>query len=66
MRVLEDTQAAGVGEVGEYGWDGWTGNYFCNDPVNDISFIYMIQVAGGNGQRPIRTLKQVVYAALDD
>ena len=49
-----------------YGWDGWTGNYFCNDPENNLTFMYFIQVCGGNGIRPLRTLKQVMYSALDD
>ena len=66
MRVLEDPWAAGAGVKGEYGWDGWTGNYFCNDPVNKLTFLYFIQVCGGNGQRPIRTLKQAVYGALEN
>ncbi len=66
MRVIEDRNTATVGEIGEYGWDGWTGNYFCNDPVNNISFLYFTQVGGTNGPRPIRKLKQAIYAALDD
>lgn len=65
MRVLDNVTRACVGEIGEYGWDGWTGNYFCNDPVNNLTFIYMIQTCGGSGPRPLRTLKQAMYAALD-
>ena len=65
MRVIENPWTAGAGVKGEYGWDGWTGNYFCNDPVNKLTFLYFIQVGGGNGQRPIRTLKQAVYGAIE-
>ena len=62
MRILNNPWEAGAGVKGEYGWDGWTGNYFCNDPENDLTFLYFIQVGGTNGPRPIRTLKQAVYS----
>ena len=65
MRTLLHPEITTVGCKGEYGWDGWTGNYFCNDPENDLTFLYFIQVCGGNGIRPIRTLKQAMYSALD-
>lgn len=65
MRTLLHPEITTVGCKGEYGWDGWTGNYFCNDPENDLTFMYFIQVCGGNGIRPIRTLKQAMYSALD-
>ena len=65
MRTLIHPEITTVGCKGEYGWDGWTGNYFCNDPENNLTFMYFIQVCGGNGIRPIRTLKQAMYAALD-
>ena len=66
MRTLISPEITTVGSTGEYGWDGWTGNYFCNDPENNPTFMYFIQVCGGNGIRPLRTLKQVMYSALDD
>lgn len=66
MRTLINPEITTVGSTGEYGWDGWTGNYFCNDPENNLTFMYFIQVCGGNGIRPLRTLKQVMYSALDD
>ena len=65
MRTLLHPEITTVGCKGEYGWDCWTGNYFCNDPENNLTFMYFIQVCGGNGIRPIRTLKQAMYAALD-
>ena len=65
MRTLLHPEITTVGCKGEYGWDGWTGNYFCNDPENNLTFMYFIQVCGGNGIRPIRTLKQAMYSALD-
>ena len=64
MRTLLHPEITTVGCKGEYGWDGWTGNYFCNDPENDLTFLYFIQVCGGNGIRPISTLKQAMYAPL--
>lgn len=62
MRVLEDPVRAGINAVGEYGWDGWTGNYFFVDPGHDLAMVYLIQTAGGNGPRPIRALKQIIYS----
>ena len=55
MRTLTSPEITTVGSTGEYGWDGWTGNYFCNDPENNLTFMYFIQVCGGNGIRPLRT-----------
>lgn len=66
MRVLEAPEKALSGKAGEYGWDGWTGNYFCNDPKNRLTFLYFIQVCGGNGVTPIAELKNAVYRALEN
>lgn len=65
MRICRD-EASGAGistKKGEYGWDGWLGCFFANDPVNKYTFLYFIQRCGGLGQRPIRMMKQIAYAA---
>lgn len=62
MRVLDNEEKAPVGTMGEYGWDGWSGVYFNNDPVNRITFLYMIQVcAGGVDAEPVRELRKILY-----
>lgn len=63
MRVLEDPEKAVAGRIGEFGWDGWTGNYFYVDPVEKITFLYMIQTACTNGPKPLQELKKVLYEA---
>lgn len=65
MRICkEDCGSIGINtRKGEYGWDGWLGCFFANDPENGYTFLYFIQRCGGLGQRPIRMIKQIVYAA---
>lgn len=64
-RVLTDpSECEGVGNIGEYGWDGWLGTYYCNDPVDKITLIYMIQRCGGFGSYPSRQMKKIIYEAL--
>jgi CubicO group peptidase (beta-lactamase class C family) len=64
-RVLTNPEkCGGVGNVGEYGWDGWLGTYYCNDPKDKITLIYMIQRAGGFGSYPSRQMKEILYSAI--
>lgn len=64
-RQLIDLDAVGgAGALGEYGWDGWLGTYYSNDPVNKITFLYMIQRAGGFGSWPWRNMKSILYSAM--
>lgn len=66
--VYADPQSAGLpyGD-GTYYWGGAAGTWFWIDPVNDLAFIGMIQIMGGN--RPGATnfradSARLVYAAL--
>ncbi len=62
--MIDKNLAGGVGNLGEYGWDGWAGTYYSNDPVDKITLLYMVQRVDGVGIRPIRLMKQRIYAAL--
>ena len=63
--MLSPTTAGMYGSVGEFGWDGWAGCYMMVDPAEDLLMIYVIQKAGGNGERAIHMLRDIVYSALD-
>lgn len=63
--MLSPTTAGMYGSVGEFGWDGWSGCYMMIDPTEDLLMIYVIQKAGGNGERNIHMLRNIVYSALD-
>ncbi len=64
MRICKDNSSIGINtRKGEYGWDGWLGCFFANDPESGYTFLYFIQRCGGLGQRPIRMIKQIVYAS---
>ncbi|MCD7826550.1 MAG: beta-lactamase family protein [Clostridiaceae bacterium] len=66
MRVMIDAgQAYSLGSEGEYGWDGWLGCYVSMDPKENLAIIYVIQKCGGNGFRDVRTIRNIVYSALE-
>ncbi len=66
MRVLVDKSAASSnGSIGEYGWDGLLGNYFCVDPEEELSVIYMQQITEGADQSLRRKMRQIIYGAID-
>jgi CubicO group peptidase (beta-lactamase class C family) len=65
MRVLvEPGRAALLGSAGEYGWDGWLGAYFCNDPAEDLSVVFMSQRTDTGTTRLTRTLRNIISAAI--
>lgn len=56
-------QAAAPGSVGEYYWGGYAGTYFWNDPVEDMSVIYMMQSV--TQRVPYRAvLRNMIYGAV--
>lgn len=62
MRIVDDVPLAGpCAHKGAYGWDGWLGCQFENDPEG-YTFLYFIQRCGGLGVRPLRIIKQLIYA----
>lgn len=67
MRVLIDPLVAGCNcEPGEYGWDGLPGTYFFIDPVQNVTFVFMQQLAQGGDDSLRRRMKQIIYGALDN
>lgn len=65
VRVLTDRAAFGtLAAPGEFGWDGWTGTYFCSDPSAHLSILFFIQVSCAGTSRPVRLLRNIVYAHL--
>jgi len=66
VRVLQDTQIAGTNaSIGEYGWDGWTGNYFCIDPVENISVMYFIQLCGAGFTDVARKIRAITFGSIE-
>jgi CubicO group peptidase (beta-lactamase class C family) len=66
--VYVDPKAAGLPYgAGTYYWGGAAGTWFWIDPVNDLAFIGMIQIQGGNrpgGMNFRADSAKLVYAAL--
>ncbi len=68
MRHLENNEEAYLHKkigLGEYGWDGWAGTYVSIDPVNDIVFLYFINVTNGNREWQMKKLKNALYGELE-
>lgn len=67
VRTMIDTAAAGLnGSTGEWAWDGMLGTWYCVDPEEDLTAVFLVQRnPGGNDDLPKR-FAQTVYAAIDD
>ena len=66
VRVMKDTAAAGInGSVGEWGWDGAFGNWFCVDPKEDMTCVYLTTNLPGDHYRFIPKLMASLYASLE-
>ncbi len=67
VRTMADTAAAGLnGSEGEWAWDGMLGTWYCVDPDEDMTAVFLIQrLPGGNEDLPKR-FAQTVYGAIDD
>lgn len=50
---------------GRYGWGGAAGTRFWVDPVNDVIGIFMVQINPYDGGNYERSMKQIVYAAME-
>ncbi|MDR1047184.1 MAG: beta-lactamase family protein [Treponema sp.] len=67
VRTMEDTAAAGLnGSVGEWAWDGALGTWYCVDPAEDLTAVFMIQRSPGGHDDLCRRFAQTVYGAIDD
>ena len=66
VRVMTNPETAGInGSVGEWGWDGAFGNWFCVDPKEKLTCVYLTTNLPGEHYRFIPKLMASMYASLD-
>ena len=66
VRVMTNPELAGInGSVGEWGWDGAFGNWFCVDPKENLTCVYLTTNKPGEHYRFIPKLMASMYASLD-
>ena len=66
VRVMLHPETAGInGSVGEWGWDGAFGNWFCVDPKEELTCVYLTTNLPGDHYRFIPKLMASMYASLD-
>ena len=66
VRVLTNPELAGInGSAGEWGWDGMFGNWFCVDPKENLTCVYLTTNLPGDHYRFIPKLMASMYASLD-
>ncbi len=66
VRVMTNPELAGInGSVGEWGWDGAFGNWFCVDPKENLTCVYLTTNMPGEHYRFIPKLMASMYASLD-
>ncbi len=66
VRVMKNPEIADInGSVGEWGWDGAFGNWFCVDPVENLTCVYLTTNLPGDHYRFIPKLMASMYASLD-
>jgi len=53
-----------LGNIGEYGWGGWLGTKFFNDPIQNLSFVFMTQRKDTPEAPIINRLINAVYGAI--
>ena len=65
VRVMTNPELAGInGSVGEWGWDGAFGNWFCVDPKENLTCVYLTTNRPGEHYRFIPKLMASMYASL--
>ena len=65
VRVLTNPELAGInGSAGEWGWDGAFGNWFCVDPKENLTCVYLTTNLPGDHYRFIPKLMASMYASL--
>ena len=66
VRVMTNPELAGInGSIGEWGWDGAFGNWFCVDPKENLTCVYLTTNRPGEHYRFIPKLMASMYASLD-
>ncbi len=65
VRVMTNPEMAGInGSAGEWGWDGAFGNWFCVDPKENLTCVYLTANLPGDHYRFIPKLMASMYAEL--
>ena len=65
VRVMTNPETAGInGSVGEWGWDGAFGNWFCVDPKENLTCVYLTTNYPGDHYHFIPKLMASMYASL--
>ncbi len=65
VRVMTHPEVADInGSVGEWGWDGAFGNWFCVDPKEELTCVYLTTNLPGSHYRFIPKLMASMYASL--
>ena len=65
VRVMTNPEIADInGSVGEWGWDGAFGNWFCVDPKESLTCVYLTTNLPGDHYRFIPKLMASMYASL--
>ena len=65
VRVMTNPEIADInGSVGEWGWDGAYGNWFCVDPKENLTCVYLTTNLPGDHYRFIPKLMASMYASL--
>ena len=65
VRVMTNPEVADInGSVGEWGWDGAFGNWFCVDPKESLTCVYLTTNLPGDHYRFIPKLMASMYASL--
>lgn len=66
VRVMTHPEVADInGSVGEWGWDGMFGNWFCVDPRERLTCVYLTTNLPGDHYRFIPKLMASMYGSLD-
>ena len=66
VRVMTNPELADInGSVGEWGWDGAFGNWFCVDPKENLTCVYLTTNLPGDHYRFVPKLMASMYASLD-
>ena len=62
---MTNPELAGInGSVGEWGWDGAFGNWFCVDPKENLTCVYLTTNQPGDHYRFVPRLMASMYASL--
>lgn len=66
VRVMMHPEIAGYGNIGEFAWDGMAGTWFCVDPVERLTAVFLVQVVPGQHTEFVPNFAQAVYGAIRD